>query len=236
MTDTVYDDNGCAVLTTDPYISGDTIYATQTIYDGMGRVTETRRLAGSNALREALQARRFVVAPGCYDAPERRIAEKHAFGAVYMSGLGVTASLLARPDLELLGMAEMVRQAGLIASAVTIPVISDADTGYGGLASVNASSGVESLAGTSRESGRRALPALPRGRTSLQRWPSARIPARSTYPAESALLRRKGDRTVFLPRRAGKVARHLLWRIAANQHAHALARQVQRSQPLVVAL
>lgn len=93
--------------------------------------------AGSNALREALEAGRFVAAPGCYDALSARIAEKHGFGAVYMSGLGVTASLLARPDLELLGMAEMVRQAGLIASAVTIPVISDADTGYGGLASVH---------------------------------------------------------------------------------------------------
>jgi GNAT superfamily N-acetyltransferase len=53
-----------------------------------------------------------------------------------MSGLGVTASLLARPDLELLGMQEMVHQAGLIASAVGIPVIADADTGYGGLANV----------------------------------------------------------------------------------------------------
>jgi 2-methylisocitrate lyase-like PEP mutase family enzyme len=92
---------------------------------------------GSNALREALDAGRFVVAPGCYDALSARMAEKHGFGAVYMSGLGVTASLLARPDLELLGMAEMVRQAGLIASAVRIPVISDADTGYGGLANVD---------------------------------------------------------------------------------------------------
>jgi 2-methylisocitrate lyase-like PEP mutase family enzyme len=90
----------------------------------------------SNALREALDAGRFVVAPGCYDALSARLAEKHGFDAVYMSGLGVTASLLARPDLELLGGAEMVRQAELIASAVSIPVISDADTGYGGLASV----------------------------------------------------------------------------------------------------
>ena len=92
--------------------------------------------ACSNALRGALDAGRFVVAPGCYDALSARLAEKHGFGAVYMSGLGVTASLLARPDLELLGMAEMVRQAGLIASAVNIPVVSDADTGYGGPASV----------------------------------------------------------------------------------------------------
>lgn len=89
-----------------------------------------------NVLRETLEAGRFVVAPGCYDALSARLAERHGFGAVYMSGLAVTASLLARPDLELLGMAEMVRQAELIVSAVDIPVIADADTGYGGLSNV----------------------------------------------------------------------------------------------------
>ena len=90
----------------------------------------------SNALRQAVDAGRFIVAPGCYDALGARLAERHGFDAVYMSGLAVTASLLARPDLELLGMEEMVRHAGLIASAVGIPIIADADTGYGGLANV----------------------------------------------------------------------------------------------------
>jgi 2-methylisocitrate lyase-like PEP mutase family enzyme len=90
-----------------------------------------------NGLREALEAGTFVVAPGCYDGLSARIAARHGFGAVYMSGLAVTASLLARPDLELLGMAEMVRQAELIVSAVRIPVIADADTGYGGLSNVD---------------------------------------------------------------------------------------------------
>lgn len=89
-----------------------------------------------NALREAVNNGRFVVAPGCYDALSARLAERAGFPAVYMSGLAVTASLLAKPDLELLGMEEMVQQAGLIASAVGIPVIADADTGYGGLANV----------------------------------------------------------------------------------------------------
>ena len=78
----------------------------------------------------------FIAAPGCYDALSARLAERHGFEAVYMSGLAVTASLLAKPDLELLGMAEMVNQASLICSAVEIPVIADADTGYGGLANV----------------------------------------------------------------------------------------------------
>ena len=89
-----------------------------------------------NALRDAVDSGRFVVAPGCYDALGACLAERHGFPAVYMSGLAVTASLLGRPDLELLGMEEMVRQAGLIVSAVNIPIIADADTGYGGLANV----------------------------------------------------------------------------------------------------
>ena len=90
----------------------------------------------ANDLREAVESSRFIVAPGIYDALGARLAERHGFPAVYMSGLAVTASLLGRPDLELLGMEEMVRQAGLIASAVDIPVIADADTGYGGLVNV----------------------------------------------------------------------------------------------------
>ena len=91
---------------------------------------------GANVLREAVENGQFIVAPGVYDALGARLAEQYGFPAVYMSGLAVTASLLGRPDLELLGMEEMVRQAGLIVSAVSIPVIADADTGYGGLGNV----------------------------------------------------------------------------------------------------
>lgn len=101
----------------------------------------------SNPLQEAMDAGRFIVAPGCYDSLGARLAERHGFPAVYMSGLAVTASLLARPDLELLGMEEMVRHAGLIASAVDIPVIADADTGYGGLSNVERTTGAYLHAG-----------------------------------------------------------------------------------------
>ena len=95
-----------------------------------GALTTARRL------RQAVKQDRFIAAPGCYDALSARIAELHGFEAVYMSGLAVTASLLAKPDLELLGMAEMAGQAALINSAVDIPVIADADTGYGGVVNV----------------------------------------------------------------------------------------------------
>jgi 2-methylisocitrate lyase-like PEP mutase family enzyme len=102
----------------------------------MMKNSEEKKASASKSLRAALEANHFVVAPGCYDSLSARIAEFHGFGAVYMSGLAVTASLLGRPDLELLGMAEMVRQAGYISAAVNIPVIADADTGYGGLVNV----------------------------------------------------------------------------------------------------
>jgi 2-methylisocitrate lyase-like PEP mutase family enzyme len=108
---------------------------------------ETRFGAMAHVLREALDAGRFVIAPGCYDSLGALLAERHGFPAVYMSGLAVTASQLARPDLELLAMDEMVRQASLIASAVGVPVIADADTGYGGLANVERTTAAYARAG-----------------------------------------------------------------------------------------
>ena len=61
----------------------------------MAKNSDVKLSAGSNALRNALAAGQFVVAPGCYDSLSARLAESHGCGAVYMSGLGVTASLLA---------------------------------------------------------------------------------------------------------------------------------------------
>jgi 2-methylisocitrate lyase-like PEP mutase family enzyme len=78
----------------------------------------------------------LIVAPGCHDALGAKIAEGLGFKAVYMSGNATTASRLGRPDTGLLGMTEMVANARGIASAVNIPVICDADTGYGGIENV----------------------------------------------------------------------------------------------------
>jgi len=113
----------------------------------MGKDYKKEKLAAEGRLAQAVKEGKFIVAPGCYDALSSRMAQLHGFDAVYMSGLAVTASLLARPDLELLGMAEMVRQAALIVSAVDIPVIADADTGYGGLANVERTVGAYMQAG-----------------------------------------------------------------------------------------
>lgn len=82
-------------------------------------------------LRAALAAGEPVVAPGAYDALSARLVEQAGFTAVYMTGFGSTASLIGRPDVGLLTGTEMVGNAARIAAAVDVPVIADADTGYG---------------------------------------------------------------------------------------------------------
>jgi len=82
------------------------------------------------SLRQEIAAGRFVVAPGAYDCVTAKLIESAGFGAVYMSG-GCTAGMLGFPDYGLATMTEMVDNAGRIAGAVAVPVIADADTGYG---------------------------------------------------------------------------------------------------------
>lgn len=82
-------------------------------------------------LRELLARPRPVVAPGAYDALSARLVEQAGFDVVYMTGFGTTASLIGRPDVGLLSGTEMIDNARRIAAAVDVPVIADADTGYG---------------------------------------------------------------------------------------------------------
>jgi 2-methylisocitrate lyase-like PEP mutase family enzyme len=81
-------------------------------------------------LRELLAGDELVVAPGAYDALTARLVEHAGFPAVYMTGAG-TAATLGYPDYGLLTMTEMADNVGRIAAAVSVPVIADADTGYG---------------------------------------------------------------------------------------------------------
>jgi 2-methylisocitrate lyase-like PEP mutase family enzyme len=73
----------------------------------------------------------MVLAPGCYDALGARLVEDADFPALYMTGFGSSASRLGRPDIGLMTLPEMVDNVRRIAQAVAIPVIADADTGYG---------------------------------------------------------------------------------------------------------
>jgi 2-methylisocitrate lyase-like PEP mutase family enzyme len=90
----------------------------------------------NRGLRLLLDKPGLVVAPGCHDALGARIAQKLGFKAVYISGNATAASRLGKPDIGLLGLSEMVSHARRIVSAVDIPVICDADTGYGGISNV----------------------------------------------------------------------------------------------------
>ncbi len=81
-------------------------------------------------LRKLLNGPEMLVAPFVYDCLQAKIAESIGFQAVYMTGFG-TAAARGFPDLGLLTMSEMVQNVRAIAHAVKIPVICDADTGYG---------------------------------------------------------------------------------------------------------
>lgn len=91
----------------------------------------TRRPGGPARLRELLRSGQTIVAPGAFDPLAARLVEEAGFSAVYMTGFGTSAALLGRPDVGLLTMTEMADNAGRIAACVDIPVIADADTGYG---------------------------------------------------------------------------------------------------------
>jgi 2,3-dimethylmalate lyase len=82
-------------------------------------------------LRELLARPEPLTAPGCYDALGARLIEEAAFDVVYMTGFGTSASLLGRPDVGLTNQGEMLDNIRRIVLATSLPVIADADTGYG---------------------------------------------------------------------------------------------------------
>jgi len=93
-------------------------------------------MSKSAVLAQRLRGEGMVVAPGCHDALGARIIEKAGFSAVYMTGNGLSASLLGAPDIGLLTQTEMVARGRAIAEAIGVPLIADADTGYGNLNNV----------------------------------------------------------------------------------------------------
>lgn len=85
----------------------------------------------TSRLRKLLSRDQILVAPGAHDPLVARIIEKEGFEAVYMTGYGTSASVLGQPDVGLLTQTEMAIRAANLVEAVSIPVIADADTGYG---------------------------------------------------------------------------------------------------------
>ena len=90
----------------------------------------------SAVLRRLLEQHKVVRIPGAYDGMSARIAQQIGFPAVAFSGNAVSASLLGVPDLGVLGMTENIEHAGRIARNLDIPLLCDADTGYGGVMNV----------------------------------------------------------------------------------------------------
>jgi len=87
-------------------------------------------MTGAAGLRALLRGEAMVVAPGAYDGLTAMLVAQAGFSAVYMTGAG-TAVSHGYPDFGLLTMSEMVENAARIVRSVAVPVIADADTGYG---------------------------------------------------------------------------------------------------------
>jgi len=87
-------------------------------------------------LRQLMAQPGAIVAPGVADALNARLVKQHDFKAIYMTGAGTTAVRLGMPDVGLLTMTEMADNAQRIVDASGLPLIADADNGYGGVLNV----------------------------------------------------------------------------------------------------
>ena len=90
----------------------------------------------ATALRSLLQALGIRIMPCCFDALSARLIERAGFPLTFMSGFAVSATRLALPDTGLISYGEMLDHGRNICGAVSIPVIGDADTGYGNILNV----------------------------------------------------------------------------------------------------
>lgn len=102
-----------------------------------------------NKLKEMIKSKEILVAPGATDALSAKLIEAAGFNAVYMTGFGTAASIYGLPDIGLLTMTEMVGNARRMVDAVKIPVIADADTGYGNHVNVKRTAAEYEKAGVS---------------------------------------------------------------------------------------
>ncbi|OGL16151.1 MAG: carboxyvinyl-carboxyphosphonate phosphorylmutase [Candidatus Rokubacteria bacterium RIFCSPLOWO2_12_FULL_71_22] len=82
-------------------------------------------------LRTLVDKKQGLVVPGAYDGISARLVQQAGFPAVYMTGYGTAASRLGLPDLGFAGLAEMADHARNLAAVLDVPLIADADTGYG---------------------------------------------------------------------------------------------------------
>ena len=93
-------------------------------------------MSASSRFRQLLKEPGIVSAPGAYDCLTAKLIEQSGFHAAYMTGAGISVARLGQPDLGLATMTEMVANAADMVASVDIPIIADADTGYGGILNV----------------------------------------------------------------------------------------------------
>jgi 2-methylisocitrate lyase-like PEP mutase family enzyme len=88
-------------------------------------------MSSKNKLRALAQARRGVLVPGAFNALSARVIEDLGFEAIYVTGAGVTNMWFGMPDQGFIGLAEIAEHTARIRDAVELPLIVDADTGFG---------------------------------------------------------------------------------------------------------
>ena len=86
--------------------------------------------------RQLLNQPGIIQAPGAYDCLTAKLIQQAGFPAVYMTGAGTSVAQLGYPDLGLATMTDMIADAGSIADILDVPLIADADTGYGGILNI----------------------------------------------------------------------------------------------------
>jgi len=90
----------------------------------------------TTTLRQLLRQPGIIVAPGAYDCLTAKLIEREGFPVVYMTGAGTAVTRVGKPDLGFASLTEMLANASAIASTINVPLIADADTGYGGALNV----------------------------------------------------------------------------------------------------
>jgi 2-methylisocitrate lyase-like PEP mutase family enzyme len=90
----------------------------------------------TSSLRQRLARPEIVIAPGVYDGVTARLVGEAGFEVAYLSGAGVSYSLLGQPDVGLVSLKEMADRVAAVAAALPVPLIADGDNGHGGILNV----------------------------------------------------------------------------------------------------
>lgn len=88
-------------------------------------------------LKTLIEMDKLLVMPGAYDPLSAKIVESAGFDAVQCTGLGISVTTLGLPDYSLIGLSDMVERTGRMVEAVNVPVMADADTGFGNAVNVH---------------------------------------------------------------------------------------------------